>query len=675
MNIECIGYQHAFNNQKRRDYHRDPSATLKWIACEHYICPQRYQRIQTEIRLGGAYKIPQPSQEGPVRAEHPGTKFPEVLPPIRTPVGSPVATTSKNLLVEGPENPQESEVEEEGSEDESSDHEEPPRTDKGKEPEHEQEQNDTNKPMDTEGHQQLQEIEYRFDWKGHDFHGFFDPDEKGAMAKEMANWEITFSNKEEEKEFQKHFVRNSHQYPFADRLQHVGIGKFGRPANAKPTPSESASAAFGSIRPHLNPFPSFGSNPFPPRAFALSTSPPKEPPPNKPNDNLGKGDDDAGRDRDEGGPGGGNGGGDIPRPGRGPGGGEPGGGGPGGGGPGGGGPGGGDPGGPQYLTIPNAQPQRGRVKIKEPEVYNGDRSKLEAFLDQIFLVFMGDPEKYATDKARVAYALSYLGEGAIKYWKTHQIAQIRHDPRNMPSWTDFENLLHKSYTPLNQVNNAMLDLEELSLEDFEDIHAFNAHFNMLIEYSHILDGQICMSYYWNALPSWLWKKISMLFPVPTNIVAWIGRATDIYEQDLINRKIDGNLRKRRPRRKATQAKVRRNIRDPPQKPKSITATDTSANANVNKMTLEERSRHLQQNLCFFCHKPGHQARECPNRAKGGKPGRRVNRKVRQVIAEDSETGEGHDEDNSEESAEEQSEDDEYQVDAIQQDFDPDETDF
>ena len=39
---------------------------------------------------------------------------------------------------------------------------------------------------------------------------------------------------------------------------------------------------------------------------------------------------------------------------------------------------------------------------------------------------MGNPEKYVTDKGKVAYALSYLGEGAIKYWKTHQIAQIWH---------------------------------------------------------------------------------------------------------------------------------------------------------------------------------------------------------------------------------------------------------
>ena len=71
----------------------------------------------------------------------------------------------------------------------------------------------------------------------------------------------------------------------------------------------------------------------------------------------------------------------------------------------------------------------------------------------------------------------------------------------------------------------------------------------------------------------------------------------------------------------------------------------------------------------------HQAKECPNRAKGGKPGRRVNRKVRQIVTEDSEAGEGDDESDSEKSTGEPSEDDEYQVEGIQQDFDPDETDF
>ena len=185
MRLECIGFLYTFDNKKRRDYHLDPSATIKWIACEHYICPQRYQQIQMEIRLGGAYKIPQLSQEGPVKAEHLDTKFPEVLPPLRTPVGSPVGTTSKHLLVERPENPQESEVEEEGSEKETSDHKEQPSTDKGKEPEHKQEQDDTNEPMDTEKPQQLQKVEYQFNWRGHNLHGFFDSRKKGEMEKEL----------------------------------------------------------------------------------------------------------------------------------------------------------------------------------------------------------------------------------------------------------------------------------------------------------------------------------------------------------------------------------------------------------------------------------------------------------------------------------------------------------
>ena len=100
--------------------------------------------------------------------------------------------------------------------------------------------------------------------------------------------------------------------------------------------------------------------------------------------------------------------------------------------------------------------------------------------------------------------------------------------------------------------------------------------------------------------------------------------------------------------------------------------NTSASADINKMTTEERSRHMQDNLCFFCHKPGHVARACPNRARRGKPGRKVARKVRQVSnkdiessAEETETGDD----------EEESSDNELQVEVIQADMDSYDTDF
>ena len=666
MSLECTGYQHAFDNKLKRDRHRNPSSLVaSWNLCKHYLCPNRYQRIQVEVRLGGKNTSCRQSQEEKVRTLYPNIEYPDILPgPQRTPSGSPTTTSSKKSFGDfskPPEDPQEPEEEEqeeelEEEEEETPEDQESSSENKGKN----QEQEPKGESMDTGKPEQLHEAEYRFRWKGQEYYGLINPEEDDAFRKEIRRRGIETSGKEEYEELEKHLFQNIHQYPYADRWAHRGVGKFGRPADSTPTPAQSASAAFGSLIP--------GLQTFTPNPFALSTSTPQKPPVENPKDDPGDGDSDPGEDRDTGGSRGGNGGDGTPTPGRG----EP--GGPGGGGPGGpGGPGGGGPGGPQYYAVPNAQPQRGKVKIKEPDIFNGDRNKLEGFLDQLFLVFMGDTEKYATDKAKVAYALSYLGDGEIKYWKKHQVDQIRNDPRNMPTWQNFEALLRTSYTPLNQTDNALLDLEELSLEDFDDIHAFNAQFNMLIKYSRVTDGQICMSYYRNALPSWLRKKISTSFPVPTDIIAWIGRATDIYEQDLINRKIDGNLRRRRPRRKTTQTKVRRNIHDSSEQPD--TGTDASANANVNKMTMQERSRHLQQNLCFFCHKPGHQAKECPNRAKGGKPGRRVNRKVRQIVPEDSETGGGEDGNNSEKSTDEQSEDDEYQVDAIQQDFDPEETDF
>lgn len=29
------------------------------------------------------------------------------------------------------------------------------------------------------------------------------------------------------------------------------------------------------------------------------------------------------------------------------------------------------------------------------------------------------------------------------------------------------------------------------------------------------------------------------------------------------------------------------------------------------MSESDRDRHMQQNLCFYCHKPGHRAARCP----------------------------------------------------------------
>ena len=58
---------------------------------------------------------------------------------------------------------------------------------------------------------------------------------------------------------------------------------------------------------------------------------------------------------------------------------------------------------------------------------------------------------------------------------------------------------------------------------------------------------------------------------------------------------------------------------------------------INAMTKEERERHIQNELCFICHKSGHRSKERPDRKyKGGSKSGKTKGSTRRK-ARDSET--------------------------------------
>ena len=70
-------------------------------------------------------------------------------------------------------------------------------------------------------------------------------------------------------------------------------------------------------------------------------------------------------------------------------------------------------------------PPAGKGKIKEPTVFDGTREKTDAFLDQLFLLFVGRPQDFTADYNRIATALSYMEGKNVEYWKTGYIMRAR----------------------------------------------------------------------------------------------------------------------------------------------------------------------------------------------------------------------------------------------------------
>ena len=89
------------------------------------------------------------------------------------------------------------------------------------------------------------------------------------------------------------------------------------------------------------------------------------------------------------------------------------------------------------------------------------------------------------------------------------------------------------------------------------------------------------------------------------------------------------------------------------------------------MTAKEHAKHQGQNLCYFCHKPRHIAKVCPNRQKKSKTTQNRPQKVRQLTeesAEDKSDTEGN-------LANNDKSDDEFQIDVTQTDINSYNMDF
>jgi Domain of unknown function (DUF4939) len=102
---------------------------------------------------------------------------------------------------------------------------------------------------------------------------------------------------------------------------------------------------------------------------------------------------------------------------------------------------------------------KAQTKVREPDPFDGsDTRKLQPFLVQCQLNFRDRPNAFASDEAKVTFALSYLKGTALDYFEPALM-----DPDENPVWStdysEFTSELRTNFGPFNPEADAENELD------------------------------------------------------------------------------------------------------------------------------------------------------------------------------------------------------------------------
>jgi hypothetical protein len=285
-----------------------------------------------------------------------------------------------------------------------------------------------------------------------------------------------------------------------------------------------------------------------------------------------------------------------------------------------------------HLPAPPPDPPS-RTKVREPDQFDGsDPRKLRTFFVQCQINFQDRPRAFLNDTAKVTYALSYL-HGAALDWFEPDLLRGPHARRPpwMDDFTEFSFELERNFGPHDPVGDAEHQLANLSMRDGQRINKYIVEFNRHASQVRGYGEGALRTHFYSGLPDRIKDEISR-----------VGKPDSLYVLRDLAQSIDARYWERKSEitrqskpTPSTSKPYERNF-DKPSFAKSATPSASSSSASGNKaakdrtsggkpyaktdlssklgkdgkLTKEERQRRFENNLCMFCGKSGHVARDC-----------------------------------------------------------------
>ena len=293
------------------------------------------------------------------------------------------------------------------------------------------------------------------------------------------------------------------------------------------------------------------------------------------------------------------------------------------------------------------------ASAKPPDPFDGsDASKLQQFLLQLALYFQSKPKYFSKPRNRVVFAVSYLRGSALEWFAPSFQAVDEGDlePDWMDDYPDFVRELRGNFGEADEVDTARTKLTNLAMSDTQKITHYIIRFNNYATKCNWEEKTLVFHFYKGLCPRLKDAMVGHKKGTTTADLKELARDLDrrYWERQAEKRnerhtdkRSDSNSGKSsgsnsKPSNSGSHSGSGSNSKssnsnsNSSSKPKSGNSSSNSGKSNNasssnnqsnnnnmdgklgkdGKLTPEERQRRISNNLCLFCGKPGHVARDC-----------------------------------------------------------------
>ena len=294
------------------------------------------------------------------------------------------------------------------------------------------------------------------------------------------------------------------------------------------------------------------------------------------------------------------------------------------------------PGASRGYRNPHQRPptRNPKTKSKEPDTFDGtDPRKLNSFILQCNLYFRHN-SAFSDDSLKVTFALSYLRGVALESFEPAILdSEVYYEW--LEDWSAFVDELRTEFGPIDPVNEAAENIDNLRMKDSHKILKYNVEFTRLAKLTRWDESTLRHRYY-TGLAERIKDVLSQSISKPQTLL----------ELKTAAHAIDARYweRSREKTRSGNPSSGKSDIksdRKPVQNPSTSSnhgsgskpysdnrksdhksdRTDKSSKpvskphadklGKDGKLTQEERRRRFDNNLCMFCGGIGHMAKDCP----------------------------------------------------------------